>query len=84
MIVIVKASSVNKIQEKSQTVVDLITSWCKFATLQVSESKTEAIYLRRNTNILNVGKGGKRRNKSLRYAKSVKNPAIKLNSKKII
>ena len=84
LIVIVKASSVNKIQEKSQIVVDLITSWCKFATLQVFESKTEAIYLRRNTSIVNVGRGGKRKNKSLGYAKSVKNPAIKLNGKSIV
>lgn len=92
LIVILKESSREKVEKKGQAVVDLITSWCKYATLQVSESKTEAIYLKKLDQKLSCGKDGKgkrrrtqNKNKNQKCSsKTTRDPIIKINDNKIM
>ncbi|XP_070170432.1 fatty acid synthase-like [Polyergus mexicanus] len=48
LVVIVNGNSRKDIEVEGQRAVSLITDWCKFAKLQVSERKTEAIVLKSN------------------------------------
>ncbi|XP_070170902.1 fatty acid synthase-like [Polyergus mexicanus] len=90
LVVIVNDNSRKDIEVEGQRAVSLITDWCKFAMLQVSERKTEAIVLKSNAIVRNpIGRRGEdrpdRKRKNNRRIVDFVNrpPTIKINNAKI-
>lgn len=48
LVVVINGNSRKEIETESQRVINTIINWCRFAKLNISERKTEAIVLRSN------------------------------------
>lgn len=59
LVVVVNGNSRREIEAEGQRVVNRITEWCRFAKLQISERKTEAIILKSDAIVKNpIGRRG--------------------------